>query len=140
LETLDDSNVALNNIKRHAMNFFQSLNYYKDKISKADSDKRASGRLRATAVTNDNSPVHDTFEPNNYELSSMRLRRYLLEDVMFTLPGHKLLLLVSPEHRDYIYWKKIVEEQDNQLPDICISGKHFSQIRATVYLLFLIGA
>ena len=99
------------------MNFY-SLKYDKDseKSSKNASSKIVAGNTRTSARLSDVSrtatnPFIDVDSPSLlYDLNSVRLRRYLLEDVMFIQPPERILILVDRLHRDFCYWDKLVFE------------------------------
>ena len=125
------SNVALHVIKRDALNYFQKLQYNTDVPSdKSNDGSRQSIRLQSPVRTKQTSSALHI--PILYNLDSMKLRRYIIEDIMYIKEPEDVLLLVSIDHRDFIYWDKIVREQNNGLATINIRLQTFVQIQATV--------
>ena len=69
---------------------------------------------------------------NGYDLDSRKLRRYIIEDVMYITPIEDVLLLICEDSDQFKYWNKIITEQNNGLATICFGTKVFHQINATV--------
>ena len=51
---------------------------------------------------------------------------------MYIDPPESILLLISKEHRDFVYWNKIIEEQNNGLESIQFGSDVYEQINAVV--------
>lgn len=125
------SDIALHVIKRDALNYFQKLQYKTNCVSdKSDQGNRQSIRLQSPTPKKTISSVLHI--PTLYNLSSMKLHRYIIEDIMYIKEQEDVLLLVSKNHCNYMYWEKISREQNNGLENINIGMQLFDQIQATV--------
>ena len=123
------SSVSLSSIRRTAMNHFQTIKYKPSlEASKKNDSSRRSSRFIQPQTRNVVTPhIH-----KGYDLNSRKLRRYILEDVMFINPVQDVLLLVCDQSNDFQYWKKIIEEQNSGLLTVVFGTKVYYQINASV--------
>ena len=122
------SKIWLAYIKRTALNHFETISYKKHlSLDNLGSTRRL---LRFLGVAP--SPPISTIEPICYDLNSRKLRRYIIEDVMFVSPGESIVVLICNDSNDFPYWDKIIKEQNNSLDVVRLGTKSFYQINATV--------
>ena len=69
---------------------------------------------------------------NGYDLNSRKLRRYIIEDVVYVNPIEHVLLLICEESNNFQYWNKIINEQNSGLSSISFGSKVYHQINVTV--------
>ena len=108
------------------MNHFETIKYQSDQCKQrllGDGGSRRS--LRVAGNTSRQLNVGLSYEysleketptkPICLDLNSRKLRRYIIEDVMYMKPGEDFLLLVCDDSRDIYDWNKIIDEQANGL-------------------------
>ena len=129
IEDNKSSIVSLSSIRRTAINHFESIKYKSaPSLPTMGSIRRSLCFVDPKQVTTSDLPVTH----NGYNLDSRKLRRYIIEDVMYINPIEHVLLLICEDSDQFQYWKKIITEQNNGLETICFGSKVFRQINATV--------
>ena len=144
IEKNDSSEVSLASVRRTAMNHFETRKYKsaqcKERLSGDGGGIRRSRRVAGNISRELNvdlsyecSLEKDTHsKPVCLDLNSRKLRRYIIEDVMYMKPGEDFLLLVCDDSRDIYDWNKIIDEQSNGLIKILFGTKSYHQINASV--------
>ena len=122
------SKISLSSIRRTALNHFEPISYKNHLALDNIGSTRRSVRFLVVAPSPPVSPI----DPISYDLNSRKLRRCIVEDVMFVSPGESIVVLISNDSTDFSYWDKIIKEQDTGLDVVCFGSKTFYQINATV--------
>ena len=111
------------------MNHFETIKYKTSPQSSNTTNSRRSVRIIQPKPSNTISPKNTN---PGYDLNSRKLRRYIIEDVMYIKPVHNILLLVCEDSSDFSYWEKIIKEQDSGLLTVVFGTKTYYQINASV--------
>ena len=123
--------ISLSSIRRTAINHFESIKYKSSNRLVAMGSTRRSLRFIDPVLDAPSTPeLH--VSNNGYDLNSRKLRRYIIEDVMYINPVENVLLLICEDSTDFVSWKKIIVEQNSGLSNITFGSKVFHQVNATV--------
>ena len=142
MSTIEPVNIYLPSVKRIAINHFEKLKNKKQSSRTSKSSSRITKNRQSPRLMDCNNigsndidlitPIKPTPIKHPYDLQHRKLRRYILEDVMFIKPPHDILLLVADSHPQLEYWEMIIKMQDNGLDVIDIGENTYHQIHATV--------
>jgi hypothetical protein len=137
-------------VLRTSRSFFETISYSKKtKVAEGHSSRIAAASIPKPIMTTDlkddldfdSRKVSDLSKEfdwssmdRNFSLDSRKLRRYIVEDLMFSKPSEEpLLLLVSPEHPSFetTWLPRYRSQKAGRLP-IQFCGRTYLQIDATV--------
>ena len=100
---------SLHNVQRKALNHFEKITYQnRTSISIIDGARRSS-RIANESMETSNIPMNK-FTPKPsiiYDINSRKFRQCTIEDVMLAKPGDDIIVSISEESSDFVYWNKI---------------------------------
>jgi|Transcript_16536 hypothetical protein len=135
------------NTKRRAINGFNSMSYTPSVkaddgkslrlatiAAKKNRKKESSGRSSTpVGLSNSDSPVAALESiPSTNTVESLRMRRYLLEDIIATPVGESVVICVEGSHSNFGSYSEIYKRTKTPLPIFYLGRREFIQMHATV--------